>query len=261
MEPTAAMAAIRTEVSLPLPPRDLQRSVRSGRPYVLLSCGMSIDGYLDDATDKRLLISNDADFDRVDAVRAQCDAILVGAGTIRRDNPRLLVRSTARRERRLAQGMRESPVKVTVTGGGGLDPSAQFFAAGTVEKLVYCTSAAVDQVRARVGRVATVVDGGEPVDLRRMVADLRGRGVGRLMVEGGGTTLTQFLTADLADELQLVVAPFFVGDSRAPRFVRDGGFPWGPDHRATLIEVRQIGDVVLLRYALSDRCGGRRGDG
>ncbi len=62
------------------------------RPYTLLSCGMSIDGYLDGATGRRLLLSNDADLDRVDAVRARCDAILVGAATVRRDNPRLLVR-------------------------------------------------------------------------------------------------------------------------------------------------------------------------
>jgi 5-amino-6-(5-phosphoribosylamino)uracil reductase len=66
---------------------------------------------------------------------------------------------------------------------------------------------------------------------------------------------TQFLTADLVDELHLVVAPFFVGDSRARRFVGDGGFPWNPDRRASLAEVRQIGDVVLLRYALSARFG------
>ena len=50
-----------------------------------------------------------------------------------------------------------------------------------------------------------------------------------------------------------MVAPFFVGDSRAPRFVSDGFFPWNPDRRATLAEVCQIGDVVLLRYALSPR--------
>jgi 5-amino-6-(5-phosphoribosylamino)uracil reductase len=73
------------------------------------------------------------------------------------------------------------------------------------------------------------------------------------MVEGGGTVHTQFLSAGLVDELQLVVAPFFVGDSRAPRFVGDGAFPWTPEHRAELAEVRQIGDVVLLRYKLSDR--------
>jgi 5-amino-6-(5-phosphoribosylamino)uracil reductase len=73
------------------------------------------------------------------------------------------------------------------------------------------------------------------------------------MVEGGGTVHTQLLATDLADELQLVVAPFFVGSSEATRFVGDGDFPWNPDHRATLAEVRQIGDVVLLRYALSSR--------
>jgi 5-amino-6-(5-phosphoribosylamino)uracil reductase len=86
--------------------------------------------------------------------------------------------------------------------------------------------------------------------------DLHDRGVRRLMVEGGGTMHTQFLTGGLADELQLVVAPFFVGDSRARRFVDDGRFPWRPDHRAHLVESRAIGDVVLLRYALSDRFEG-----
>jgi 5-amino-6-(5-phosphoribosylamino)uracil reductase len=73
------------------------------------------------------------------------------------------------------------------------------------------------------------------------------------MVEGGGTVHTQFLTEGLADELHLVVAPFFVGDSRARRFVSDGRFPWCADRRATLVEARPIGDVVLMRYALSDR--------
>jgi 5-amino-6-(5-phosphoribosylamino)uracil reductase len=101
--------------------------------------------------------------------------------------------------------------------------------------------------------VATVVDGGQPVKMRTISEDLGARGVQRLMVEGGGKVHTQFLCDNLADELQLVVAPFFVGDSRAPRFVSDGHFPWTPDRRATLADVRQIGDVVLLRYALSPR--------
>ena len=74
------------------------------RPYTLLSCGMSIDGYLDSATGKRLVLSNDADLDRVDAVRADSDAILVGAATVRNDNPRLLVRAQARRDERVARG-------------------------------------------------------------------------------------------------------------------------------------------------------------
>jgi 5-amino-6-(5-phosphoribosylamino)uracil reductase len=223
------------------------------RPYTLLSCALSIDGYLGRASPPRLELSNDADFDRVDAVRASCDAILVGAATVRLDNPRLLVRSEARREARQARGVPASPIKVTVTRRGELDPDADFFAAGDAEKLVYCPSERAPDARARLGPVATVLDGGAIVDMRRLSDDLGDRGVARLMVEGGGNVHTQFLTGNLVDELQLTVAPFFVGDSRAPRFVQDGRFPWNPDRRATLSEVRQIGDVVLLRYALSSR--------
>jgi 5-amino-6-(5-phosphoribosylamino)uracil reductase len=223
------------------------------RPYTLLSCGISLDGYLDSATEQRLLLSNEADLDRVDAVRAACDAILVGAATVRNDNPRLLVRTQARRDERVARGLKPSPVKVTVTARGHLDPYADFFATGDAEKLVYCASGTVAETRDRLGSVATVLDGGQPVDMQRISEDLYARGVRRLMVEGGGTVHTQFLTADLADELHLVVAPFFVGDSQAPRFVTDGRFPWNQDRRATLAEVRRIGDVVLLRYALSAR--------
>ena len=223
------------------------------RPYTLLSCALSIDGYLGRASPPRLELSNDADFDRVDAVRASCDAILVGARTVRHDNPRLLVRSEARREARRARGMPASPIKVTVTGRGELDPDADFFAAGDAEKLVYCTSERARDTSSRLGPVATVLDGGQTVDMRRISEDLGDRGVARLMVEGGGNVHTQFLTGNLVDELQLTVAPFFVGDSRATRFVQDGRFPWNPDRRATLSEVRQIGDVVLLRYALSSR--------
>ena len=223
------------------------------RPYTLLSCALSIDGYLGSAAPRRLALSNDADFDRVDAVRASCDAILVGAETVRTDNPRLLVRSEARREERTARGLPESPLKVTVTRRAEIDARADFFNLGDVEKLVYCAGSWVRDARDRLGPVATVVDAGENVEMRTLTTDLAARGVDRLMVEGGGTVHTQFLTDNLADELQLVVAPFFVGDSRAPRFVGDACFPWNPDRRAPLAEVRQIGDVVLLRYALSPR--------
>ena len=223
------------------------------RPYTLLSCGMSIDGYLDSASGTRLKLSNDADFDRVDEVRASSDAILVGAATVRKDNPRLVVRSQVRRDLRVSQGRCPTPIKVTVTGRAQLDPRASFFAADESEKLVYCASGAVAQARSRLGPVATVLDAGEPVDLREVSEDLHARGVQRLMVEGGGMVHTQFLAADLTDELQLVLAPFFVGDSRAPRFVGDARFPWNQHRRATLVEVRPIGDVVLLRYALSAR--------
>jgi 5-amino-6-(5-phosphoribosylamino)uracil reductase len=225
------------------------------RPYVLLSCAISIDGYIDDAAAERLVLSSPADLDRVDAVRAGCDAILVGANTIRRDDPRLLVRSPARRRDRAARGLPALPAKVTMTGTGDLDPSARFFTAGDAHKIVYCATPAVAGARDRLAGAADIVDAGDPLDLRSVLDDLAGRGIGRLMVEGGGDVHTRFLTAGLADELQLVVAPFFVGDPEAPRFVEAGRFPFTADRPAALLETRRIGEVVLLRYGLSDRSG------
>ncbi|MGW0249299.1 RibD family protein [Nocardia goodfellowii] len=225
----------------------------TNRPYILLSCAASLDGYIDDNTSERLLLSNDADFDRVDEVRADYDAILVGANTIRRDNPRLLVRSEARRDARVARGLTATPTKVTITRNGDLSPDAQFFATGDTDKVVYTASSAFDKTQQAVGAIADVVDAGDPVDFHRVVADLARRGISKLMVEGGGSMHTEFLTTGLADELHLVVAPFFVGDSDAPRFVKGGAFPWNKDHRARLASATQIQDVILLRYALSDR--------
>ncbi|MCP2332571.1 RibD family protein [Actinoalloteichus caeruleus] len=220
------------------------------RPYVLVSCAMSVDGHIDDASPDRLLLSGEADFDRVDEVRAGCDAILVGANTIRRDDPRLLVRSEDRRRARVARGVPPSPTKVTLTTSGDLDPGAAFFTEGTVEKLVYAPHRAAGVLGRDVGGRAVVVDAGPRVDLAWVLADLAGRGVRRLLVEGGTAIHTWFLTTGLVDELHLVVAPFFVGDRRAPRLVGDGEFPWTSNRRMTLVEARPVGDVVLLRYRL-----------
>src|SRR3954451_16527980 len=109
------------------------------RPYTMLSCSVSLDGYLGDHT-PRLALSNAADFDRVDEVRASCDAIMVGAVTVRSDNPRLLVRSQARRDERTARGLAPSPKKITVTDRVDLDARSNFFTTGEVEKLVYTSS-------------------------------------------------------------------------------------------------------------------------
>ncbi|WP_016700657.1 RibD family protein [Actinoalloteichus spitiensis] len=220
------------------------------RPHVLVSCAMSVDGYIDDASPHRLLLSGEADFDRVDEVRAGCDAILVGANTIRRDDPRLLVRSEERRRARVARGVPPSPTKVTVTTSGALDPGAAFFTEGTAEKLVYAPHQAARSLDEGVGARAVVVDAGPRVDLAWVLTDLAGRGVRRLLVEGGTAIHTWFLTAGLVDELHVVVAPFFVGDSRAPRLVGDGEFPWTSGRRMTLVDARPVGDVVLLRYRL-----------
>jgi 5-amino-6-(5-phosphoribosylamino)uracil reductase len=223
------------------------------RPYVILNAAMSIDGYLDTALPPRLALSNAEDFDRVDEIRAHSDAILVGARTVRLDNPRLLVRSGERRSRREAEGLPPSPWKVTVTSTGDLDPGSKFFAAGHTTKLVYCPGSAARGIRDRLGDRATVIGLGDEVEMAALVGELGDRGVRTLLVEGGGSIITQFLASELVDEFQLAVAPFFVGDPRAPRLVGDGRFPWNPGRPAPLTETHRVGDMVLLRYALSER--------
>jgi len=211
---------------------------------------MSADGYIDDAGPERLRLSSPADFDRVDAVRAGCDAILVGAGTVRADDPKLLIRSAARRERRAARGLPADLTKVTLTWSGDLDPGARFFTTGEAPKLVYAPSGTAAGLAPRLDGLATVVDAGDPLAPPTVLGDLAARGVRRLMVEGGGGVHTLFLTAGLVDELQLVVAPFFVGDPSAPRFVQSGVFPQSPDRPMRLAEVTRIGDLALLRYVI-----------
>ncbi len=226
------------------------------RPYTVLSCAISLDGCLDSAGPSRLVLSGEADLDRVDAERAAADAILVGAGTLRRDDPRLLIRSARRRAERLARGLPEHPAGATVTVSGDLDPGARFFtrdghgagagdAGAAAERLVYAATPAIPALRARLRGLAGIADAGDPPRLEIVLASLASRGVGRLLVEGGARLGAEFLAGGLVDELHLVIAPFFVGDPAAPRFAGPGRYPPG---RLTLAEARPVGEVVLLRY-------------
>jgi 5-amino-6-(5-phosphoribosylamino)uracil reductase len=215
------------------------------RPYVLLSCATSADGYLDDASPERLILSCPADLDRVDEVRAGCDAILVGAQTVRADNPRLLLRDPRRSARRAARGLPAHPARVTLTATGDLDPGARFFAPGAL-RLVYCATSALP-LAAKIKDSAVLIDAGDPLSADFMLQDLAERGVARLLVEGGARVLGDFLAAGLADELNLAVAPFFVADPAAPRLDLPAPGPAGP---MTLAETRRVGEVALLRYLL-----------
>lgn len=224
------------------------------RPYVLLSAAVSIDGHLDTRPgEDRLLLSNKEDFERVDSVRASVDAILVGAGTLRADNPRLLVNSEERRASRVAAGEPEYPLKVTITGTGNLDPGWKFWHHGGDKLVLAVGHEATAKARANLGDLATVQS--VPAEAVWPAAlDILGDeyAVKRLMVEGGGTVHTQLLEAALADELHLVIAPLLVGQFDAVRMLGPASYPGGPAARLRLLETRQIGDVVLLRYAPKD---------
>ncbi|MFB7552587.1 RibD family protein [Streptomyces sp. NPDC056154] len=222
------------------------------RPYVLLSAATSVDGYLDDTSSDRLLLSNSEDFDRVDQVRAGVDAILIGANTMRRDNPRLLVNSEERRAKRVAEGKPAFPLKVTVTASGNLDADLKFWHHGG-EKLVFTVDSAVEKVRATLAGLADVVSVGPELDWGQVLDELGRRGVDRLMVEGGGTIHTQLMAQNLADEVHLAIAPLLVGQPEAARFLGAADYPGGSTARMKVLEVRAIDDVVFVRYAPKER--------
>jgi 5-amino-6-(5-phosphoribosylamino)uracil reductase len=218
----------------------------------IVSCAVSVDGYLDDATPSRLILSGREDLDEVDALRAGVDAILVGAGTIRKDNPRLLVRDPARVAAREAAGRSPHPLRVTVTATGDLDPAARFFT-GPGTPLVYTATAGAATARKNLQDKAVVIDAGAEVSLAAVIQDLHSeRMVLTLLAEGGARILRDLLAANLADELRLAIAPFFVGNPAAPRFAPPAPYPHTAANPMTLVSVRRVGEVAVHRYRLTD---------
>jgi len=223
------------------------------RPYTLLSCAVSIDGYLDDASPDRLILSGPEDLDEVDELRASADAILVGAGTLRADNPRLLVRAPARIAARAAAGKPPHPLRVTLTATGDLDPAAPFFT-GPGAPLVYCARAAVPAAEKTLKDKAVVIDAGPELSLAAVLQDLHHeRSVETLLIEGGARILRDALAGNLADELRLAIAPFFVADPAAPRFATPAPYPHTAANPMTLLSLRQVGNVAVHQYRLTNR--------
>jgi riboflavin-specific deaminase-like protein len=221
------------------------------RPYTIVSCAVSLDGCLDDASPERLILSGPEDLDEVDELRSAADAIMVGAGTIRADNPRLLVRDQDRVAVREAEGRPSHPLRVTVTATGDLDPAARFFE-GPGTPLVYAPATAAVAARRNLKDKAVVIDAGEELSLAAVLHDLYAeRMVLTLLAEPGAVLARDLLAQDLVDEIRLAVAPFFVGDENAPRFALPAHYPHVKGNPMTLAGVRRLGDLAVLRYRLN----------
>ena len=170
---------------------------------IILSAAVTADGYLDDNTPQRLMISTAADWEAVQQLRASCDAILVGAETLRRDNPALRLRDDTMRRQRMAEGRQADLTKVVLTRSGRLDPAMRFFTDGKAERIVFAPKELPD-----LQPYTTVISSnGEELTAAYVITELEKRGIGRLLVEGGAGILRMFLREGRADEVRLAVNP------------------------------------------------------
>ena len=219
-------------------------------PYVILKSAMSVDGYIDDANAETLVLSSEADWEEVWSVRASCDAVLVGAGTIRSDN--CVIDLPARWQScRKSRGVSRLPLRVTMTRSGNLEPDNCFFdnSARDDPAIILCPSNHSDKMSNLFAGVATVI--GFPVELdpvRSVLESLYALGVSRLLIEGGSNIATLFLESGGVDEIQISIAPFFVGQREAVPFVLPGRFPHDSSNRMKIKDARVVGDMAVLTY-------------
>jgi 2,5-diamino-6-hydroxy-4-(5-phosphoribosylamino)pyrimidine 1'-reductase len=215
-----------------------------------MNMAMTADGKITSAAREYPTFTSERDRKTMDRIRAECDAVLVGAGTLRADDPPLHVRDPETRRYRRALGKPDGLLNVVVSASAGLDPASRFFrdehAAGRIVATVEDAPAekvALLAERAEVWRV-----GRSRVDLDELVRRLAERGVERLLLEGGGELNWGFVDAGLLDELHVTVAPSLLGGRSAPTLLGGEGLGMDSRRKLRLASCDVHGDEVYLRW-------------
>ena len=223
------------------------------RPYVFINTATSADGKIDTFERKGSAISSKRDKERVDQLRADADAVLVGGKTLLGELPKLTVKSEALREARVKRGMTPNPIKVGVVTSADIPLDSDFIKAGPARAVIFTTSrTSISQLETlRANGVEVFVDDAPRVNLGKMMETLGELGVKRLMVEGGGTINFELLRLGLVDELMIYIAPMIFGGDNAPTLASGFGLVRNEAIAMKLknVEAHEDGGV-LLTYKL-----------
>jgi 2,5-diamino-6-(ribosylamino)-4(3H)-pyrimidinone 5'-phosphate reductase len=222
------------------------------RPHVTINTAITADGKIDSAIRQGAGISSDADMARMDRLRADSDAILVGGQTLIYQDPRLTIKTESLSAERAARHLPPNPVKVGVVSVANISPESRFMTFGPARRLIYTTSRSpAEKITALQAAGAEVFILGETrVDLAGVLDSLYNLGIRRLFVEGGGTIIAEFFRLRLVDELILYIAPKIFGGAAAPTLVDGPGFLPEEAPQLQLISVEKFDDEggILVHY-------------
>lgn len=221
------------------------------RPYVFVNLAMSADGKLSTRERRQVRISGEQDFLRVDQIKADSDAIMVGIGTVLADDPSLTVKSEEKKSARRKEGKEENPVRIVVDSSGKIPLDSEILHKGPGLRIIAVSGRVNGGRRAELQKYADVIVCGDDdrVHLRTLLDRLGERGIRRLMVEGGGTLIWGLFEEGLVDELITCIGNIIIGGTDAPTPVDGHGFIRESDFPALeLIESLPMDQGVLLRW-------------
>jgi 2,5-diamino-6-(ribosylamino)-4(3H)-pyrimidinone 5'-phosphate reductase len=223
------------------------------RPFVFINVAMTADGKIDTFERKGASISSTKDKERMDKLRAESDAILVGGRTLLDEDPKLTIKSEALRAERRARGLSENPMKVGIATKADIKPDSDFLKIGPARIVIFTThQTSIKQINSlRAQNVEVFVHETQRIDLPSALETLKGLGVNRLMVEGGGTLNFELLKLDLVDEITAYIAPMIFGGANAPTMAEGLGVPREAAFHLNLMDIEKWDDGgVLLKYFL-----------
>jgi len=223
------------------------------RPFVYVNMAATVDGKITSAARETPCFTSDYDRREMDRLRAEADAILIGARSLRADNPPLHVRTEEMRAHRRSLGKPEGLLRVLVTASGRFEPTSRFFDdtdAGARRIIATVEDAPDDRFAAVSARAEIWKIGRGEVDLKELLRRLAGRGVERLLLEGGGQLNWAFVRDDLVDELYVTIAPALLGGRDAPTLLEGDGLSMEMQRRLRLEHVRREGDELFCRYTV-----------